>query len=125
MSWNEDLLKELGLPPDKTHETYSTYDVSFIKNHYEQHTDSWIAFMLNRTEVAIKTKRKELGYEKYKKNKLRSNVYNRHKLSDVKMEIARLVNFIETTKSVVWRDIANRRRKDLIEIIKNVKEDEN
>lgn len=99
--------------------SYTPDDVLFITENHSKLSDSAIAFRLRRTTDGIIHKRKELGFKKPQGRLDHQDI--RLNIIDIEDEVIALINFIETTKSTVWRDIANTRRKSLIKEISELK----
>lgn len=105
-------------PDSRTYETFSEDELDFIKMNYLHQNDRWIGDRIHRSKGSIRNKRLLMGLVKYQ------SCYSPHhkeatlKKSDIELEIDALVNFIETTSSDIWREIANTRRKELLTILK-------
>lgn len=96
---------------------YTKAEEWFIEDNYLNLSDQDLGEKFNRTARAISGKRREMGL--YRNAKLSevmtiSIEVNPIIIKDVEKEIAALVNFIETTHSEVWREIANVRRLTLV-----------
>lgn len=103
---------------------YTLAELNFIELNYKDHSDRWIAHRLKRAEFSVAWKRVKMGLIK-RAGRLPKPKPESDKVMavDIEQEIAALVNFIETTHSDVWREIANTRRKELLNELKYFKHD--
>lgn len=122
--FGKSLMTELGLSEsteDKTFQKFTPTEIMHIQRCYLTQTDKQIGDTLGRNKFSIREKRKSLNLAKYKvinASEIRiQHAINRDK-NWIENEIKALVHFIETTKSDVWRDIANTYRKQLIKKLK-------
>lgn len=99
----------------RLHHKFSEEDIDFIRRNYLLGTDKSIGQELHRTKGSIREKRTELGLLKYQNKELRQELKKIIQDNSVEEEIKALVNFIETTTSEVWREIANTRRLYLLQ----------
>jgi hypothetical protein len=98
---------------------YKEEEINFIERHYMEQTDRWIGQQIGRSKDSVYSKRQVLGLMKY--NTIPEHKFIPHNEEALNHEIEALVNFIETTTSEVWRDIANARRKYLLKTFKGQK----
>lgn len=94
---------------------FSDIDIEFIKDNYLSKDDNVIGQALHRTGRSIRAKRTNLGLFKYQNKDLKGELRRIIEDNSVEEEIKALVNFIETTTSDVWREIANTRRLFLLQ----------
>lgn len=101
---------------------YSEEEAKFIHDNYLFMSDSQIAKVLKRTRRGISMYRVDI----LKLKKIRTGKPERMTFSSTEnkafiySQIDCLVNFIETTKSTVWRDIANTKRKELLKHLNKI-----
>jgi len=94
---------------------YTEKEDDYLRQNYLQLIDLRLAANMNRTYDSIKKRREFLGL--YKKP-CKIDPAIEVKKEEIEGEIEMLVNFIEVTKSDVWREIANTRRLTLLKTLK-------
>lgn len=107
-------------PHPSSHKVYTPSELKFIEVNYQEYSDEWIAKKLNRAEFSVAWKRIDLGLFR-KSGRTPLPKPEPVLMVDIEQEIKALVNFIETTHSDVWREIANTRRKQLLNELKYFK----